>query len=331
MPVLLAVAALIAGNVGSAGYASDPVTLKGDWAPFARCPIDDPTMLAVDGPERTNFCVAVNSSSGSIKLGNSSATTGQTGVQLGLVGPSSGPYNIVSPAGGVIVSAPVEVPGGLLGLMCPSGDVAVAAICGLITNNALNTVSATVQQAGAPSNFDFFAGLGVGIPILTLPIRVKLDNPLLGSSCYIGTDAAPIVLHPANIVVAPLAFERFDADGTPDAAGPLQLLRSSGGAQGDTTFAVPGATGCGLAGALDGAINLKEGLPSPSGNNSLVLSDASTYLARLYPPPPNGGQLLSDAWHSAICVCPTRSPAASPAPTPVLPPWSLRISFSLGF
>jgi hypothetical protein len=332
MPVLLAVAALIAVNVGSAGYASDPVTLNGYWAPFTRCPVDDPAMLASQLPSQKNFCLAVVSSGGSFKLGNTTAATGANGVQFGLVGSIGAPGPVISPAGGAIVAAPVDVPGGLLGLMCPSGDLTVAAVCALITNNTLNTVSATVQQAGPATNFSFFAGSAVGMPIITLPIRVKLDNPLLGSNCYIGSDADPIVLHPANQTPAPLFALAFDADGTPDDSGPLEVFTATGLTQADNTFAVPGATGCGLAGALDSAINLKEGLPSPSGNNSLVLTDASSYAATfIHRPPSNAGQQFSDDWHSAICACPAATPAASP--TPVLPtlPWSFKIIISFAF
>ena len=42
------------------------------------------------------------------------------------------------------------------------------------------------------------------------------------------------------------------------------------------SFAAPGATGCGLAGLIDLAINAKVGLPSPAGNNNLVLNNGAS-------------------------------------------------------
>src|SRR5262249_5625117 len=59
------------------------------------------------------------------------------------------------------------------------------------------------------------------------------------------------------------------------------LLRVSGLVQGDDTFAVPAATGCGPNGdgSLNGLVNAAVGLPSPSGANHLVLNDASSLLA----------------------------------------------------
>jgi hypothetical protein len=93
------------------------------------------------------------------------------------------------------------------------------------------------------------------------------------------------------------------------------MLKASGLTQGDSTFAVPGVSGCGVASLLDAAINLKEGLPSAAGNNSIVLNDASSFTARFYPPRPNAGQLLSDAWHSAVCSGACAIGALAPAPT----------------
>ena len=303
--VLLSAASVMNGGAPVAGAAT---TLNGDWAPFTRCPVDDPAMLAVDGRMATSWCVAADSPGGSIKLGNTSAATGETSVQFGLIG-SAGTFTLVSPPGGAIVAAPVDVPGGLLGLMCPSGDPIVASVCNLITDSALNRVTASVQAAGSPSDFRFDAII-TGAPILALPIKIQLQNPLLGSTCYIGSDADPVVLHPRVTSFAGVKTrgENFDANGTPDPRGPLVLGQVSGLTEGDSSFAVPAASGCGLAGALDGAINSRAGLPSPSGNNNVALNNASSSLVSfanagvLYP---NAGKQLSDDWHLACGNCST--------------------------
>ena len=74
----------------------------------------------------------------------------------------------------------------------------------------------------------------------------------------------------------------------------------SGTVQGDDTFSVPGASGCGPNGdgSLDSLVNAVVGLPSPSGNNHLVLDDASSALVS----PINGenGQAFANAWHGAF-------------------------------
>ncbi|MBO0807650.1 MAG: hypothetical protein J2P32_05015 [Actinobacteria bacterium] len=277
-------------------------TLKGDWAPFSRCPVDDPAMLAADGSSTVDLCIASHSASGTIKLGSITATTGASDLQLGLLSGASG-LSLVSPSGGAIVSDPVKVPGGLLGLMCPSKLLLVAQLCQKATDNSLNNVFATVEPAGTPSDFNLGAGLGSGQPILTLPVKIHLQNPLLAATCTIGTDSNPILLKPENLTSPTAGITRFDGDGTDDPTnGVLLRIGVSGASQGDNSFAVPAATGCGLLGLANTAINLKSGLPSPAGKNSLVLNDPSTFLAGFNIPSdfaPNSGQQLSGFWHSA--------------------------------
>jgi len=124
----------------------------------------------------------------------------------------------------------------------------------------------------------------------------------LGPNCTIGTDATPIVLHPANTDVsnAVLDFVTFDPDGTPNPNGPLSSLIVNGTTQGDSTFSVPAVSGCGPNGdgSLDAVVNGVVGLPSPAGNNNLVLEDAGSAL--VIPATGMTGADLAAAWHSAF-------------------------------
>jgi hypothetical protein len=97
-----------------------------------------------------------------------------------------------------------------------------------------------------------------------------------------------------------LSFETFDPDGTPNPNGPLSSLIVSNTTQGDSMFAVPGATGCGPNGdgSLDAAVNAIVGLPSPAGANTLVLEDASSALA--LPATGTTGAQFAAFWHSAF-------------------------------
>src|SRR5262249_34843103 len=62
---------------------------------------------------------------------------------------------------------------------------------------------------------------------------------------------------------------RVSEHGTPNPNGPLFTIVVPGAVQGDNTFSVPGASGCGPNGdgSLNGAVNAIVGLPSPSGAN----------------------------------------------------------------
>jgi hypothetical protein len=110
----------------------------------------------------------------------------------------------------------------------------------------------------------------------------------------------PIVLHPANTDVsnAMLDIQQFDTDGTPDPNGILASLVVSGTTQGDDTFAVPGASGCGPNGdgTLDTVVNAVVGLPSPSGANHRALTTSCWTTPRRH-------------WRSRPAGCPVQEPS----------------------
>ncbi|MCM2410441.1 MULTISPECIES: hypothetical protein [unclassified Streptomyces] len=291
-------------SASPAGAAAAATQLNGGWAPFDRCPVDAGAMLATDGDTDVPLCVSSSSPNGTIKLGNVTATTGSTNLQFGVIQhPAEGTYTVVPPAAGSIISGKTTIPGGLLGIMCPSNVPVISAVCGQITDATLNKVTATVESAGTPTDFSLVAGISSG-PIVSLPVKIRLDNPLLGSKCYIGSNSAPVVLHPGNLSAPTLAATRYNGDGSANAdEGSIIQLGLTGAAQGDSQFSVPKANGCGLGGILSWAIDLKVGLPAGAGSNNLVLNDAKTYTAGLTAPGlsvPNAGKELAQAWHSAV-------------------------------
>lgn len=299
---LVTAAVLMPLSAASASVQSS-VTLNGDWAPFNRCPVDNTAMLQADGANQAPLCVASSSPAGTIKIGNMAPSTSRSDLQFGLISGSAG-FTIIPPRQSAVQSAPVRQPGGLSGMICPSSKPPARQLCKTLAHDRqLNKVTATLMSAGAPSNFNLAAGLSSGIPIVTLPVKIHLQNALLGQNCYIGTNANPIVLHPENATNPVVQSESFDGNGTPDSTGVMFAIFSNGGTQQDTSFSVPGATGCGPARTFNALINQKAGLPSPSGQNSLVLTDASAFLGGLANPAaaaPNAGADLSKFWHSAI-------------------------------
>jgi hypothetical protein len=291
----LASAVALAALVLAASAASaTATTLSAPWTPYTNCPVNEPAML--EGPAGNYGCVQSSSPSGTFKIGQTVVTTGNTELQFGLVG--SGPSATVVPATGgrTLVAAPAEVPGGLIGLMCPSNVLLVSQLCELATKNGLNGITAKVELAGTPSHFDFGAGLRTGEPVITLPVKLHLENPLLGSSCYIGSDSEPIVLRPETTKVGGKHTTIKEYSG-------FNILFSTvnGSTLGDSTFAVPGANGCGglLAAVVDAAIDLKQGLPSASGNNDLVMNEATANATLVIYGKPTGQQFAA-AWNAAV-------------------------------
>ena len=275
---------VIATNSAGATTGADQTFQAGPglWTPFTRCPVDDPVMLAADGVNTIPVCLASNSTHGSITIGNTTTLTGNSNLQVGLVA-NNGTFEVVGAVGGSLIADPATVTAGGI------------------------TVTATVESAGTPSDFNLIGGLSVGVPIITLPIKIHLESLPgaavdLGPSCFIGSDQDPIVLHPENTDLSNAAANGsgFNPDGTPNPNGPLFTIVVAGAVQGDNTFSVPGASGCGPNGdgSLDAAVNAIVGLPSPSGANLLVQDDASSSLA--LPNVPLTGQQFSDDWHIAF-------------------------------
>ena len=130
--------------------------------------------------------------------------------------------------------------------------------------------------------------------VLRVPIKVHLINPTLGASCYIGSDASPIVL---NLVETPTSTPQLTTGGPGGNA-----IIVTGSEVADTTFAVPGANGCGLLGALDPVLDLKVGLPSASGKNSALIDQNAELESAQFLLPPT--------------ATPTATPTDTATPTP---------------
>ncbi|MEU9857164.1 hypothetical protein [Streptomyces sp. NPDC047974] len=304
---LATVAALTAlGAFASMGTATAAApVLNGGWAPSTRCPVDATAMVATDGLDTSPQCVVSYSLSGSIKLGNTTVPTGRTNLQIGVVQNADGTNSVVAPAGGALIADSATVPGGLMGLMCPSDIPFVTDICRKLTDADLNRITATMESVGTPSEFDQIAGVLTDQPIVTIPVRIRLQNPFLGDNCYIGSKSNPILLRPKNLTAPGFGVTRFDGDGTANEEGEMSRLDLLGATQYDDGFAVPGASGCGLGwfGIIDAAVNLKTGLPAGAGKNKLLLNDTQTYLTGLFAPgvlAPDAGKVFSRNWHSAV-------------------------------
>ena len=133
---------------------------------FSDCPRSTPGVIS---------CINVQSRSGSLEIKGFTVPLGESlEIRGGLIEGGEGPPIFVPPAGtNGFFSRAIRVPGGILGIEFP------------IPGNA---VLATAQLAGAPSSLVFRLGIPTTI---SLPVKVKLDNPILGSSCYIGSNSNP--------------------------------------------------------------------------------------------------------------------------------------------
>jgi hypothetical protein len=136
-------------------------------------------------------------------------------------------------------------------------------------------VTATIQLA-APSSAigvntqNLIEAKGIG---LSLPVKLKLSNALLGESCYIGSSAHPIVINLTTGLTGKPGHAKFKDQYNLATLTDESLL--------STSFAVPRAAGCGgarssrldpAASRLSAALDAGLGLPIAPTNSQARLN-----------------------------------------------------------
>lgn len=278
----------------------------GIYSSFTNCPLLNPVMQeAVFPPAATSpndlslaACVAGNATSGSITIGNITTPVVQpVNVQFGFWTPpnaSAGGDNsdgISEYAGGIL-----PPPAGLSAMLVTKPDqipqsLTTALGCATATNKVVKNVCEQAQYFGGKYNKVFALAQSAGqitnfgVLAWTQRVKFKLINPLLGNSCYIGSDNNPIVLNP-QLSVNPGGQLQELPDPNPAKHPNTFVLAITSASATDTTFTAPGVTGCGPGGAkniaIDEALDAGTGLPSASGVNSLTLSGAFGIAANEY-------------------------------------------------
>jgi hypothetical protein len=270
-PLLAAV--VMAGFLGVSASSASAVAPTGDFVNFKNCPY---TNTAVDS------CLYSKVTSGSFKLGNASVPiTAATPVvfQGGFAVDPNTFLTTFYPAVGAdsLVKQPIKVPGGLIGLVDTGGFSGFLISLFNAAVASVNDVYATAELAG-PAKFDYFNFIiGTGTT-LELPLRIHLENPFLGSNCYIGSSGSPVRLKLTVGTTAP------PPPNTPISGSVGALTQNTGGtvttATGvslvDNAFSVPSASNCGYLLpdmiVITFAVNLKEGLPAAAGKNTAIMN-----------------------------------------------------------
>jgi hypothetical protein len=251
---------------------------KGEFAPFAQCPTNNATVTACLFTENTSGSVTTGAKTVPIKnkvilqggFGNSDPVTG--------VSPFVGAKN-----GETLSKTPQPVPGGLLGVTAPSWWPQILKdLFNETINNGFTGVTATVELAAPASAIKVNPGalaIGAGTAI-SMPVKIKLDNPFLGGNCYIGSSSNPVKWNFTTGTTSPPAPNKpitgSVGAGSQNEAG--TLIKFTGQKLVDNSFAVPGASGCGgilFSWAVDPLVNSIVGVPSPAGTNAAILQGNS--------------------------------------------------------
>jgi hypothetical protein len=289
--VVVALAVLLAGLVSVSSAAAEP---KGIFAVFKQCPTEVPGVsLCTDG-----LMTSGEFSIGTLRIPVENAVT----LQIGDL-PTGNPENkneffgLPAKNGETLSKAELNVPGGLYGMR----------------------VTATLELVASRKNpliFNFSAFGREEGAALTLPLRLHLNNPLLGGSCYVGSEANPVQLHLTDgETYPPEGFESFH--GTEGELGEVEenkktAIRITEVSLVDNTFAVPGAEGCG---SHDSLIDEKLKIPDKAGENtatlggelnlaaaSAVLASGSWTVTPSFAPPVPGGVPASGVTQSTATL-----------------------------
>jgi hypothetical protein len=260
------VALMAALLVPSAAFA----TPKGEYAVFADCPV-----------ATVQACVTGKTESGKFIVGKETVPIEKTiTLQGGFTENEKGEEQFVGATDGNTLSkTPQKVPGGLAGLVkCDEISNFLERIaCELVFENGVTGVNATTELAAPASSIGINARAiieetGTG---LSLPVKVHLENPFLGSACYIGSNSSPIVINLTTGTTSPPPPNTpiTGTRGNIEVKGEGGILVLSKNSLVNNSFAAPGANGCGglFSFLIDPLVNAKLGLPSAAGHNTAVL------------------------------------------------------------
>jgi len=269
--------AILAVTVAALSVASPAsATPKGEFEVFADCPLTTATA-----------CVHASTESGEFVVGNKTVPIEKAiTLQGGLNELENGELEFVAAKDGNTLSkAAQKVPGGLAGLIkCNeikgSGllEKLERGTCETIFENGVTGVTATTELAKPASQIKISLAhlLNAEGTALELPIKVHLENPLLGSACYLGSNSAPIVLELTTGKTSPPAPNKSISGkvGTLSFNGEGTLLTLSENSLVDNSFAAPATNGCGglFEFLIAPIVNASLGVPATSGHNTAILN-----------------------------------------------------------
>jgi hypothetical protein len=254
--------------------------LSGPFSVFGQCP---------RFTAGVNFCIFAQIESGGAKIGNGgllvvSPITLQGGYERNEEKEPITERFVGALDGETLSRTPQPIPGGLAGLInCEEirgrgflGRAFRRACQAVLGNPSLTAMTATTELAAPAGQIgintdNLINQKGV---TLSLPVKIHLENPLLGNGCFIGSDWSPIVLNlttgttspppPNQPISGKVGKIKFLEDFTFNETTEMTLV--------DNSFAVPAVSGCGgpFSSLIDPILDAKLGLPAPAGYNTML-------------------------------------------------------------
>jgi len=252
---------------------------SGEYAEFNNCPVKNPEVVK---------CQFATTTGGEVVLGSKTVPIVNPAVLQGGYGfPDETDPEFVAPffapinGAATLSKAAQPVPGGLAGLVnCKAiSNFILRVACEWTFENGITGLNSTLELARpateirvGEANLLFEEGTA-----LKMPVKFHLENPFLGSECYVGSSTNPIIWKlTTGTTKPPLPNKAIKGGvgeiglGGPDGG----ILKFTGAKLVDNSWAAPGASGCGGVGVellLNPIINAASGLPAAAGKNTAVL------------------------------------------------------------
>jgi hypothetical protein len=236
---MLVVALAALGLAGSA-----QATLTGAFTRFAQCPYKN---------ESVRKCIYSVTESGEVVLGSKKVPIEKPVTLQGGAGPINEEEvaTFFAASNGITLSkAPQNVPGGLLGIVPDaSSPFLVKALIKFFLENSLTGVNSTLELAKTASDIKISESRLAGEEgvALEMPVKVHLENPFLGKSCFVGSSTSPIVWKLTTGKTSPPApntsISGAGGEGAFLEGGRIIELKNN--KMVDNAWSAPKATGCG--------------------------------------------------------------------------------------
>jgi hypothetical protein len=254
--------------------------LTGNYTKFAQCPYTN---------EELEKCIYSVTNSGEVVLGSKTVpivnpVTLQGGYGEAIEFKEGAEFaKFYGATNGITLSKTAQpVPGGLAGIVnCKKiSDFFLRIACELTFENGVTGLNATLELAKPASAIRISENNLAGEigTALQLPVKTHLENPFLGSSCYVGSESSPLTWNLTTGTTKP-TLPNKPITGSPGVAEFLEegrILVLKGAKLVDNDWSAPGASGCGGFPAellLDPIINAAAGVPAVKGKNTAILNN----------------------------------------------------------
>ncbi len=266
---------MLFGVLAALSFSSSALAHSGEFAKFNFCPSTN---------TEVRKCLYSLTTGGSIVLGKKTTPiSSPVTLQGGYGKPNSETLisKFYEATNGITLSkTPQSVPGGLLGIVPPeSSPLLVKLLSKFFFENSLTSVYATLELAKPASEiqiseFNLLVEEGLA---LKLPVKVRLENPFLGGSCYVGSNSSPIIWNLTTGETTTSAPNKsiHGTSGLLELKEEAEIAELAGNELVENAWAAPAATGCGgvLSFLVDPVIDLMLGLPAKSGENTAILKN----------------------------------------------------------